>query len=117
MRLLYLGDVVGRSGRDAVLERLPSLRDRLRPDFIVINGENAAHGFGITPKICEEFYAAGADVVTLGNHSWDQREILPYIDGDERLLRPVNYPVGTPGRGSGGKIKPPSVQWPPGILL
>ena len=101
MRLLYLGDVVGRAGRDAVVERLPEIRTRLNLDFVVVNGENAAHGFGITPKICEEFYAAGVDVLTLGNHSWDQREIMPYIDGDARLLRPANYPVGTPGKGVG----------------
>lgn len=101
MRLLYLGDVVGRAGRDAVCEKLPGIRERLNLDFVVVNGENAAHGFGITPKICEEFYGAGADVVTLGNHSWDQREIMPYIDGDARLLRPVNYPAGTPGKGVG----------------
>lgn len=101
MRLLYLGDVVGRSGRDAVVEKLPEIRRRLETDFVVVNGENAAHGFGITPKICEEFYAAGVDVVTLGNHSWDQREIMPHIDGDPRLLRPLNYPTGTPGKGVG----------------
>ncbi|MBC7905368.1 MAG: TIGR00282 family metallophosphoesterase [Rhodospirillaceae bacterium] len=101
MRLLYLGDVLGRSGRDAVIEKLPEIRRRLETDFVVVNGENAAHGFGITPKICEDFYAAGVDVVTLGNHSWDQREIMPYIDGDARLLRPLNYPPGTPGKGVG----------------
>lgn len=101
MRLLYLGDVVGRSGRDAVVEKLPEIRRRLELDFVVVNGENAAHGFGITPKICEEFYAAGVDVITLGNHSWDQREIMPYIDSDPRLLRPANYPLGTPGKGVG----------------
>lgn len=101
MRLLYLGDVVGRAGRDAVVEKLPEIRRRLELDFVVVNGENAAHGFGITPKICEEFYAAGVDVLTLGNHSWDQREIMPYIDSDPRLLRPLNYPAGTPGKGVG----------------
>lgn len=101
MRLLYLGDVIGRAGRDAVIEKLPEIRRRLETDFVVVNGENAAHGFGITPKICEDFYAAGVDVVTLGNHSWDQREIMPYIDGDPRLLRPLNYPAGTPGKGIG----------------
>jgi len=101
MKLLFLGDVVGRSGRDAVIDRLPDIRRRLEVDFVVVNGENAAHGFGITPKICEEFYGAGVDVLTLGNHSWDQREIMPYIDGDSRLLRPANYPAGTPGKGIG----------------
>ncbi|MGE5547363.1 MAG: YmdB family metallophosphoesterase [Solirubrobacterales bacterium] len=101
MRLLFLGDVVGRAGRDAVVERLPEIRRRLEADFVVVNAENAAHGFGITPKICEDFFAAGADVLTLGNHSWDQREIMGYIDGEPRLLRPVNYPAGTPGKGVG----------------
>jgi metallophosphoesterase (TIGR00282 family) len=101
MKLLYMGDVVGRSGRDVVMERMGEIKARLSPDFIVANCENAAHGFGITPKICDEFLAAGIDVVTLGNHSWDQREIMPYMDGQARLLRPLNYPAGTPGRGMG----------------
>ncbi|MDR3436525.1 TIGR00282 family metallophosphoesterase [Telmatospirillum sp.] len=101
MRLVFLGDVLGRSGRDAVVELLPSLRQRLKLDFVVANGENAAHGFGITPKICEEFFAAGVDVITLGNHTWDQREIIPYLDADPRVLRPRNYPAGTPGKGAG----------------
>lgn len=101
MRLLYLGDVVGRSGREAVVEALPSLRDTLRLDFVALNGENAAHGFGITAKICEEFFAAGVDVVTTGNHAWDQREAWPHFDSEPRLLRPMNFPRGTPGRGAG----------------
>jgi metallophosphoesterase (TIGR00282 family) len=101
MKILFLGDVVGRSGRDLVVDRMPDIRRRLEADFVIVNGENAAHGFGITPKICEEFYAAGIDVLTLGNHSWDQREIMAHIDGDLRLLRPLNYPAGTPGRGVG----------------
>ncbi|MBI5162815.1 MAG: YmdB family metallophosphoesterase [Magnetospirillum sp.] len=101
MKILYLGDVIGRSGRDALVAHLPGLRRRLSPDLVVVNGENAAHGFGITPKICDELYAAGVDVLTLGNHSFDQREILGYIDSDPRLLRPLNYPAGTPGKGVG----------------
>ena len=101
MRVLFCGDVVGRAGRTVIQEHLPRLRDRLALDFIVVNGENAAHGFGITPKICQEFYDAGADVITTGNHVWDRREIIDYIDGDPRLLRPMNYPAGTPGRGVG----------------
>lgn len=101
MRIFYCGDVVGRSGRDAVLSRLPDLRQRLALDFVVVNGENAAHGFGITAKMCDELFDAGADVITLGNHSWDQREILSYIDSEPRLIRPLNYPTGTPGRGAG----------------
>jgi metallophosphoesterase (TIGR00282 family) len=100
MRLLYCGDVLGRSGREAVQEHVPKLRESLKLDFVVINGENAAHGFGITGKLCSEFYEAGVDVITLGNHSWDQKEILSYIDSDPRLLRPRNYPAGTPGRGA-----------------
>ena len=101
MKLLFLGDVVGRSGRDAVINAIPGIRERLSLDFVVVNGENAAHGFGINPKICAEFYAAGVDVVTLGNHAWDQREIIGHIDSEPRLLRPLNYPPGTPGRGIG----------------
>ena len=101
MRILFLGDVIGRSGRDAVVERLPEIRRRLDAEFVVVNVENAAHGFGVTAKICEDFYAAGADVLTLGNHAWDQREIISHIDSAPRLLRPLNYPQGTPGRGVG----------------
>ncbi|MDJ0950843.1 MAG: TIGR00282 family metallophosphoesterase [Alphaproteobacteria bacterium] len=101
MRILFCGDVVGRSGREAVLTHLPALRERLEPEFIIINGENAAGGFGITGAICRALYEAGADAITGGNHSWDNREILTHIDGDPRLLRPVNYPAGTPGRGEG----------------
>ena len=101
MKVLIVGDVVGKSGRQAVAEHLPGLRERLGLDFVIVNGENAAHGFGITDKICAGFYEAGADVITTGNHVWDQREIMNYIDGDPRLLRPLNYPAGTPGKGVG----------------
>lgn len=101
MRLLVCGDVVGRSGRDAVASHLPRLRRELALDFVVVNGENAAHGFGITEKLCTELYAAGADVISSGNHAWDRREIIPYIEGDRRLLRPLNLPPGTPGVGGG----------------
>jgi len=101
MKVLYIGDVVGKSGRKAVLEHLPRLRDELALDFVVVNGENAAHGFGITGAICEKFFEIGVDVVVTGNHAWDQREIIDYIQDEPRLLRPVNYPEGTPGRGFG----------------
>jgi len=101
MRVLLCGDVVGRSGREAVAAHVPRLRAELGLDFVVVNGENAAHGFGITDRICAEFYAAGVDVITTGNHVWDRREIIPYIDADPRLLRPINFPPGTPGRGHG----------------
>ncbi|MCG8690185.1 MAG: TIGR00282 family metallophosphoesterase [Minwuiales bacterium] len=99
MKLLYLGDVVGRAGREAVVEHLPALRRDLGLDFVIVNGENAAGGFGITAAICEELYAAGTDVVVTGNHVWDQKETVGYIESDRRLLRPENFPKGTPGRG------------------
>ena len=100
MRILYFGDVVGKSGREPILARLPELRKALKLDFVLACGENAAAGFGITAKICKQFYEAGVDCITLGNHSWDQREMIGYIDGDPRLIRPLNYPNGTPGRGA-----------------
>lgn len=100
MRLLFMGDIVGRSGRDALVAELPSLRRELELDFVVVNGENAAGGFGITAAICDDVFDAGADVITLGNHSWDQREALVHIEREPRLVRPVNYPSGTPGRGA-----------------
>ena len=101
MRILFLGDVVGRSGRTAVIEQLPGLRERYRLDFVVVNGENAAGGFGITEPILLELLDAGADVVTTGNHAFDQRETLVFIERYDRLLRPMNFPPGTPGKGAG----------------
>jgi 2',3'-cyclic-nucleotide 2'-phosphodiesterase len=100
MRLLFLGDVVGRSGRKIVTDELPRLIKSWKLDFVALNGENAAAGFGITEAIYEEFIEAGADVITLGNHSWDQREAMVFIERAPHLLRPLNYPTGTPGRGS-----------------
>ncbi len=100
MRILFLGDVVGRAGRDAVARHLPAARERLGLDFVIVNGENAAGGYGITGEICRGLYQVGADVLTLGNHAWDQRETIGYIESDTRLLRPLNYPAGTPGRGA-----------------
>jgi len=101
VRLIFLGDVVGRSGRDAVARELPVLRARYNPDLVVLNGENAAHGFGITEDIFLGFLAAGADVVTLGNHAFDQREALVFIERTPNLIRPINLPPGTPGAGAG----------------
>lgn len=101
MRFLFLGDVVGRSGRGAVLDTLPGLLRRYRLDFVVVNGENAAGGFGITEQIAQDLLDAGADVVTLGNHAFDQRETLVYISRQPQLLRPLNFPKGTPGAGVG----------------
>ena len=100
MRILFLGDVVGRTGRDTLVVKLPELRRVLRADLVVVNGENASHGFGLAPDMAKAFFAAGADVITLGNHAWDRREILPYIAETPRLIRPINFPPGTPGAGS-----------------
>ena len=100
MRLIFLGDVVGKSGRDAVYEQLPIMRERYKPDLVVVNGENAAHGFGITEDIYLKLREAGADVVTLGNHSFDQKEALIFIERERNLLRPINWPAGCPGRGA-----------------
>jgi metallophosphoesterase (TIGR00282 family) len=100
VRILFLGDVLGRTGRDAVAARLPGLRQDLRIDLAVVNAENASHGFGLAPDMARALFAAGADVITLGNHAWDRKEIIPYIAETPRLLRPLNYPPGTPGAGS-----------------
>src|SRR5215218_10991610 len=99
MRILFIGDIVGRSGRTVLLERLPRLVRDWRLDFVAVNGENAAGGFGITEAIYQEFVDAGADAVTGGNHSWDQKEALVFIERAPKLLRPINFPPGTPGRG------------------
>jgi metallophosphoesterase (TIGR00282 family) len=100
MRILFVGDIVGRSGRSALVGKLPGLIRQWSLDLVVVNGENAAGGFGITETIYNEFVEAGADAVTLGNHSWDQREALVFIERAPRLIRPLNYPSGTPGRGA-----------------
>jgi 2',3'-cyclic-nucleotide 2'-phosphodiesterase len=100
MRILFLGDVVGRTGREAVSERLPGLIERFRFDFVVINGENASHGRGLTEGHFNDLSAAGADVVTLGDHAFDQRDTLTYIEREPTLLRPINMAAGAPGRGA-----------------
>ncbi|MCB1447090.1 MAG: YmdB family metallophosphoesterase, partial [Rhizobiaceae bacterium] len=92
MRLLFLGDMVGRSGRQAVYDRLPGLISDFRLDFVIVNGENAAGGFGITEEIFQATVDAGADVVTTGNHVWDQREALVFAGRHDQFLRPANYP-------------------------
>jgi 2',3'-cyclic-nucleotide 2'-phosphodiesterase len=101
MRLLFCGDLVGSAGRTALIKTLPQLRSSLALDFVVVNGENAAGGFGITEQICQQLYAAGVDVITTGNHVWDQRGTTEFIERHPRLLRPDNFPAGTPGRGFG----------------
>ena len=99
LNILLLGDVVGRAGREAVNAHLPGLKRDLAVDTAIVNAENAAHGFGLTEKICGELYEAGADTLTTGNHVWDQRELITYIARDDRVLRPANFPDGTPGEG------------------
>jgi len=100
IRILFLGDVVGEPGRKAVIEQLPLLKQRHTLDFIIVNGENSAGGKGITPKIAIDLLRAGAAVITTGDHVWDQQEIVDYFPTEPRLLRPLNYPEGTPGNGS-----------------
>jgi 2',3'-cyclic-nucleotide 2'-phosphodiesterase len=100
MRILFVGDVVGRSGRNIVTARLPALVRDWKLNLVVINGENAAGGFGITEAIYEELIEAGADAITLGNHAWDQKEALVFIERAPKLIRPINYPARTPGRGA-----------------
>ena len=100
MRLLFCGDVVGRAGRKVLLQQLPEQRAALKLDAVVVNGENAAGGFGITPNLCNDFYAAGTDLITTGNHVFDQRDLVGYSDRDPRLIRPLNMLPNTPGRGS-----------------
>lgn len=103
MRILFIGDVFGRSGRDALIRHLPALKVKLSPDAVIVNGDNAAHGRGITPAICEEIFNLGVDCITSGDHVWDQREIISFIDQEKRLIRPLNYASKTPGMGSWAK--------------
>jgi len=100
IRILFLGDIVGEPGRKAVIEQLPLLKQSEALDFIIVNGENSAGGRGITPKIAIDLLRAGAAVITTGDHVWDQQEIVDYFPTEPRLLRPLNYPEGTPGAGS-----------------
>src|SRR3989344_3431885 len=99
MNLLFIGDVVGQPGRRAISDQLPTLRQRFKLDLVVANAENIADGAGITRKTANELFAAGVDVLTNGNHAWDKKEALEYITTEPRLLRPHNYPDGTPGTG------------------
>ncbi len=101
MKLLFLGDVVGRAGRSAVIEGLPGLREELKLDFVVVNAENAAAGFGLTASIADQLFEAGADVLTLGDHAFDQKEMLTHLDKEKRIIRPLNIAKAAPGRGVG----------------
>jgi 2',3'-cyclic-nucleotide 2'-phosphodiesterase len=99
VNILFCGDVMGRPGREAVRKYVPELRRDLALELVVVNAENAAHGAGLTERLCEEFYDCGVDVLTTGNHVWDQRELISYVARDPRVLRPANFPPGTPGAG------------------
>jgi 2',3'-cyclic-nucleotide 2'-phosphodiesterase len=100
MRILFCGDVVGRSGRDVVLQQVPVLREELKLDCVIVSTDNAAHGFGVSTDICKDFLNGAADVLTGGDHVWDQRDIHEYIGKEPRLLRPHNFPDGVPGSGA-----------------
>ncbi len=100
LRILFLGDIIGEPGRRAVIESIPKMKEERAIDFVIVNGENSAAGRGITPKITIDLLRAGVAVITTGDHIWDQREIVPFIPTEPRLLRPLNYPPGTPGAGS-----------------
>ena len=99
MKIIFIGDIVGRSGREAILNNLPILKKKFKPDVIVANAENAASGYGLTKKIANEFFDQGIDTLTLGNHAWDQKEMLSYIEECPKIVRPINFPLGVPGRG------------------
>ncbi len=99
MKILFIGDIVGEPGRRAVRTLLPKLREQHGLDFVIANGENSAGGNGITPRTAEEIFSAGADVITSGDHLWDQKEVMEMLAGEKRFVRPLNYPAGTPGQG------------------
>lgn len=100
LRIIYCGDVVGRAGRDVVLNNLSKLRNDYKADVIIVNIENAAHGFGASPSICRQFLDAGVDALVTGNHVWQQRDLIPFLDECKKIVRPLNYPEGLPGRGA-----------------
>ncbi|MFM2294871.1 MAG: hypothetical protein RLZZ350_1284 [Verrucomicrobiota bacterium] len=100
MKLLFIGDIVGSPGRRAVAQLVPQLRTRHALDFVIANGENAAAGNGITPRLAQELFASGVDAITTGDHVWDQKEVMELAHGEPRFLRPFNYPAGVPGQGS-----------------
>jgi 2',3'-cyclic-nucleotide 2'-phosphodiesterase len=100
VKLLFIGDIVGHPGRNAVKTLVPKLREQHALDFVIANGENSAGGSGITPKIADEIFSAGVDAITTGDHLWDQKEVMELLANEKRFLRPLNYPPGTPGQGS-----------------
>jgi 2',3'-cyclic-nucleotide 2'-phosphodiesterase len=116
VKLLFIGDIVGQPGRQAVKTLLPKLREQHTLDFVIANGENSAGGSGITPKTAGEIFAAGVDVITSGDHLWDQKEVMELLGSEKRFLRPLNYPPGTPGQGSGLFEVPSSKFQVPGLI-
>jgi 2',3'-cyclic-nucleotide 2'-phosphodiesterase len=118
VKILFIGDIVGEPGRRAVKELLPRLREQHALDFVIANGENSAGGNGITPKIAGEIFSAGVDVITSGDHLWDQKEVLELLANENRFLRPLNYPAGVPGHGSGiFEVKNPTAKTQGTILI
>ena len=99
MKILYCGDIVGRAGRNVIVKHLAEIKQKYHIDIVIANGENAAHGFGLTPGIADDLLNAGTDGLTTGNHIWQQREIYPYLDQNKKIVRPLNYPENLPGRG------------------
>jgi metallophosphoesterase (TIGR00282 family) len=99
VKILFIGDIVGRSGRTALKALLPNIRERFRVDFVIANGENSAAGFGITRSVATDLFSSGVDIITTGNHVWDKKEAVEYLREDQRVLRPLNYPPGVPGTG------------------
>jgi metallophosphoesterase (TIGR00282 family) len=118
VKLLFIGDIVGEPGRKAVKTLLPKLREQHQFGFVIANGENAAGGSGITPRVAAEIFAAGVDVITSGDHLWDQKEVMELLAAEKRFLRPLNYPPGTPGQGSGVyEIRNPKSEIPKSVLI
>jgi len=101
MKILFFGDIFGRSGRDTLIKKLPYFKKKLNPDFILVNGENASHGRGISQIICKDLFDSGIDIITGGNHIFDNKDVFNFINDEIRLLRPINYPIDTPGNGFG----------------
>ena len=100
MKILYCGDVVGRAGRNAIIHHLKDVKEKYKVDVAIVNGENAAHGFGLSVSIFNDLLEAGVDMVTTGNHIWQQRDIYPSLDNSSQIIRPINYPDSLPGRGA-----------------
>ena len=99
MKILYCGDIIGRAGRNVIIKHLKAIKEKYAVDAVIVNGENAAHGFGLTPSIANDLLNAGVDGITTGNHIWQQREIYPYLDQNKQIIRPLNYPETLPGKG------------------